>query len=293
LAQLLQTYPAGTPERKYLTDVVSKQHKELVVSSSVGDHVSNKEFLDEFNKNVEEAKKDKDPENTQFLEDLKAALEEITQPEEQRQLTIIDLLGKADLDDKRELQLLSFFEDQSDPEELLNDVMNPHPIAAKLWGDRVKDLARNNIEYTRHFEEGTESTWRDINDNPKYQRAFERTQLDSNTPSHPPYSNALEEIFHMKLIRLATEYLHFDLNTDWGIAQFDAFCHEFDISPGEDTLERCHPYPPPHHTYDELPIMKYDGYSEVKISDDEAENPPMAPTQATEKTHGKTHENKH
>jgi len=64
----------------------------------------------------------------------------------------------------------------------------------------------------------------------------------------------------MKLERLAREFYQFDLDTDLGIASFDILCRTFDISPGELTLERTHGYPPEWHTYEELPIIKFDGY---------------------------------
>jgi len=64
----------------------------------------------------------------------------------------------------------------------------------------------------------------------------------------------------MKLERLAKDFLRYDLDTEFGLAQFDTFCHEFDISAGEFTLERTHGFPPAHHTYEELPIIKFDGY---------------------------------
>jgi len=43
---------------------------------------------------------------------------------------------------------------------------------------------------------------------------------------------------------------------------FDHLVHTYDISPGEDTLERTHPSPPDPHTYEELPIIKFDGWEE-------------------------------
>jgi len=67
--------------------------------------------------------------------------------------------------------------------------------------------------------------------------------------------------------RLCQEYVqytkHFEDN-DLGLAKFDLFCRSFDIYAGEPTLERSR-YPPDYHTYDELPILKYDGYVSRRI----------------------------
>jgi len=79
------------------------------------------------------------------------------------------------------------------------------------------------------------------------------------------FASAQEMIFHMKLYRLAQDFYGLDLNTELGLMTFENMCHTYDISPGEDTLERCHTYPPDAHTYIELPVIKYDGW---EYSDD-------------------------
>jgi len=77
-----------------------------------------------------------------------------------------------------------------------------------------------------------------------------------------PFGTAIDTIYHEQLKRLATEFYGFDLDTDLGRLQFEMFMHTYDISPGEEYLDRSHPTPTPIHTYDELPIIKYDGYED-------------------------------
>jgi len=76
------------------------------------------------------------------------------------------------------------------------------------------------------------------------------------------FSTAFDELYHHKLIRLANEFYNFDLSSDVGMIQFELFMHAYDISPGEEGLDRIHSYPTPLHTYEELPIIKFDGFEE-------------------------------
>jgi hypothetical protein len=67
----------------------------------------------------------------------------------------------------------------------------------------------------------------------------------------PQPLTAQEEIIAVKLQRLWTEiYPLATLSERW------EFAETFDISPGERTLDWVHSYPPPFHTYEELPILK-------------------------------------
>jgi len=181
---------------------------------------------------------------------------------------MLHLIGEADVSADQLLELADSFADHTFPDELLNDVANPHPISARLLGDRVAYMSYDKINYTKRFDEGDWSNYRDVDHlSPAEKADFDKKMwdtdlLDSPTPMHPPFNTALEEIIHLKLIRLAEDVFEMDLGTDIGIASFDRLLHEFDISPGEETLDRCHPNPPPHHTYDELPILKFDGYAE-------------------------------
>jgi len=77
-----------------------------------------------------------------------------------------------------------------------------------------------------------------------------------------PFATGGDEIYHQQLLRLATEFYGFDLDSDLGRIQFEMFMHTYDISPGEEYLDRSHPTPTPIHSYDELPIIKYDGYED-------------------------------
>jgi len=129
-------------------------------------------------------------------------------------------------------------------------------------------LSLENLHYTRRYEEnGDTGLYHDVNSDKIYQDALQAPFFDSPTLGPFPFNAGLEEIHHMKLQALA-HLLGFDLQSDLGITQFDSFCHNYDISPGESTLERTFSYPPPLHTYDELPIIKFEGWSEADVPED-------------------------
>jgi len=216
------------------------------------------EFRRRINKIVEKGLQH-NPEHKKELEGLKAAVDYVLDPTIQKDLTIINRLATQQLTNLQRQELVSIFPDNADSDDLINDVMNPHPIAARLWGDRVQLLLRENTEYTREFAEGAETLYPHLDSSEYFQKDF-KLAPKSPTPPNLPFNTAQEEIYHWKLERLATEFYHWDLQSDFGLARFDLFTQAYDLSPGENSLDRVHGYPPPHHTYEELPIIKFDGY---------------------------------
>jgi len=144
-------------------------------------------------------------------EKLQSAIDFISQPEQQKDLILLDLLGSSDISMKQFSEALSIFEDNSGSNELLNNVLNPHPIAARLMGDRIERLCLEYVQYTKHFDEGAETLFPDIDSNPKYRAYYEefRPEIDAVAPVHPPFNTAMEDIFQLKLDRLAREFFKF------------------------------------------------------------------------------------
>jgi len=115
--------------------------------------------------------------------------------------------------------------------------------------------------YTEEYSVGNETIWsREAHQSQELQdMKFEELahpQLDS-------FASHMDELFHMKLFRLADSFLDLNLASDQGVLAFENFVHTYDISPGEATLERCFTSPAPPHTYVELPIIKFDGWEEA------------------------------
>jgi len=226
-----------------------------------------KDFLAEMEKEESENKKA----SGGFLSALKDCLSE----EMQDQFYILYLLNTSTLTERQQDELLDVFRDNSKASvdtKVLLDALNPHPVAKRLWGHRIRHLCTESTEYTKHFEEGgdsnfqTEPTW------PKGMKQNLEHPAFNCPPLNPSQFNcAAEDLQHMKLLRLAVDYYEMDLNTVEGMAAFDLLVHTYDISPGDDTLERTHPSPPDHHTYEELPIIKFDGWEECDEPEEEEE----------------------
>jgi hypothetical protein len=174
---------------------------------------------------------------------------------------ILEELLHTDLSSAQQKDLLSIFEVQDGASNaLLNDVLNAHPIAAKLLGDRLDMFFRDFISYTQNYKEGAETLFPDVSTDPAFEKGWKKDpHFQSPTPNHLPFGSPLEEVYQWKLERLA-QLFNLDLSTTLGLSQFDILSHSYDLSPGELTLERTHTYPAFYHTYEELPIIKYDGY---------------------------------
>jgi len=68
-------------------------------------------------------------------------------------------------------------------------------------------------------------------------------------------NTATEDIITLKLERLA-EWYGMDLENENDLVRFSVFIHQFDLSPGERTLDFTVDSHPPEHTFEELPIIK-------------------------------------
>jgi len=73
--------------------------------------------------------------------------------------------------------------------------------------------------------------------------------------SPPGRNTATEDIVALKLERLALWY-GLDIEDENDLIRFNAFMNQFDVSPGERTLDFTLDAKPPEHTFDELPIIK-------------------------------------
>jgi len=258
------------PEREYLLKL-SGASKEVAIATTSS--LPEKYEPEEFRGRVAEVSKKLKAQNPGLaprVERLEQAVEFILKPENQRKLRLLDLLGRVELSKTEQEQLLAPFADKSLDDALLNDVQNAHPIAERLWGDRMAWMASDNVNYTKHYEDVSDNgLFKDSHDVDQVKlKKVESKRYDAPILGPYPFNSGIEEVIHWKLQLLAEKFLGFDLSTDLGIAQFDSFVHNYEVSPGEDTLDRVHGYPPPLHTYDELPIIKFDGWDEADVPED-------------------------
>lgn len=231
-----------------------------------------KDLSDVFNK-----ARSKFPQNKDKLDKLENAIKVMTTKESQKKLRTLSLLeGSNMLASEMEKVLEPFASLSQDvSEDLLNDVANPHAVPLLLWANRMQWLADDHVSYTQEYEEfAANGTFKDIND-PKHagarkfvQDGIEEGRFEDSGIHFYPNNSGFEDVVTAQIELMAERYLGFDLSTDDGVAAFDAFAHSHKISPGEVWLDRVHPYPPPLHTYDELPIIKYDGWDDADVPEE-------------------------
>jgi len=262
----------GTPQHQHMKELVAadRLHDKVTALSfaaSTSEQPKPEVFLASLDKAVRAASA-KAPEKKKRYEALQQLLIHVGKPETQRKLRLVNILAQSPLSEKAHEELVAPFADQNDNDALLNDVLNAHPLAARLWGNRVAWLAAPNLNYTKHYEEfGSTGLFPDVSAHPAYKEAIDSPTADAPALGPYPFNSGLEEIQHLKMLQLA-KLMGFDLQSDIGVASFDSFIHNYEVSPGELTLDRVWSYPPPLHTYDELPILKFYGWDEADVPED-------------------------
>lgn len=224
-----------------------------------------KYFFGIFDQNYKNAQASGDAATKNFADKFKSALTAFFAPDVQGDIELLSLLRGAELSERKLEDIFSIFRNPNDStdQDLLMDAINPHPVSVRLFGERIRVLSKENVHYTKNFHDGADSVWPREGQWPKgTEEALAHDTFKA--PPLPPntFNTAQDEVFHLKLRRLATDFYGLDLETDVGLATFDQLVHTFDVSPGEETLDRTHPSPPDHHTYVELPIIKFDGWEE-------------------------------
>jgi len=228
---------------------------------------------DAISKTIDEAivKESSSKANNSILKQVKETLTSLFSSGIGRDLELYGQLRTADLDDITLEELYQFFLegkssaafDSEVDDTLLNDALHPNPIAARLWGNNIMLKSWENLKFTKIYHENPGNYTSDF-DSPQSQKQFANVDGDKYDylPEIIPFSTGFDELYHHKMLRLAEDFYNFRIDTDLGAVQFDLFCRAYEISPGEDTLDRVHPFPTPEHTYEELPIIKFDGYEE-------------------------------
>jgi len=226
---------------------------------------------------------DKEERETSSL--LKEATEYFLSPSIQKNLEILSLLKDSDLTFKQKDDFLQLF--ANDPSlqasgmenQVLNNVIHPHWITQDLFGETFYSfLANDRVEYTKFFTDGSDSHVKHEHEalqskNPKesHDLMMENRMLVAPRIDSSLIATACDQVQHYKMMRLLEDYYGIVLNTDRGMMVADTLIHNYDISPGEHTLDRSQAIPMPEHTFDELPIMKFDGW-------EDSDTPPPADT---------------
>jgi hypothetical protein len=265
-------FKRGTLERKYFLAALARLNdidvpEDILPPTSKKQAPNADQFLVRFRNAIKLAIQ-RHPEYRQKLTLLSKNVEKNISPKEAFPgHSLLEDLLTSELSPVQTEELLSIFKRGSEAvsDTLLNDVLNAHPVAAKLLGDRLELFVRDYVSYTESYKEGAETIFPPVSSDPDFEAAYKKDpHFDSPTPNHPPYNSPMEEIYQWKLERLA-QIFNFDLSSAVGLSQFEIFTHTYDLSPGELGLDRVHSYPPWYHTYEELPIIKFDGYDPLDV----------------------------
>eukprot|EP01126_Amoeba_proteus_P011542 TRINITY_DN1466_c0_g1_i5.p1 TRINITY_DN1466_c0_g1~~TRINITY_DN1466_c0_g1_i5.p1 ORF type:complete len:660 (-),score=147.40 TRINITY_DN1466_c0_g1_i5:442-2421(-) len=244
-----------------------------------------KKCRDDFQRVVndlhENAKATGNDEEKESANELKEQADTFLDPHTVTDVELLSQLLHGNFTERQEDEFFSVFrndflteEDVSD--QILLDVVGPSPVSQRLFGNLIEQLLVPKTDYTGEYFEGGDPI-------PNSADALKRFDAKLNEEKAPfllvpdtKFPTSMEQLNHLRLLKLATEHYDIDIETPSGLAQFDHLIHSFDISPGEPTLDRCHPYVPDLHTYEEMPIIKFDAYEECDDDLPEAWGPELS-----------------
>jgi len=201
--------------------------------------------------------KDVKEEAKKFIENQKSIW---SKPNAEEFLELTQIVSNSDsiTYDKAE-QVFAAFSDKNvkDDDSILKKISQLNPVADALLRNNLISISVPGITYTGDYQEvsGMKAVTTDPGVSPGRQNWNPTTAIfNSNVGLNLP-NYAAEQIIDLKLERLATFY-GLNINNDIDAVKFDMFMHEFEVSPGEYGLDWVMQYPPDHHTYEELPIVK-------------------------------------
>jgi len=188
-----------------------------------------------------------------WLERVKSV---VTSPK-MKDIEVIDLIVSSNPSSEQMESILELFVDKSQSPSQYQDINKRiqkfNPIGEALWSSYIPALSQDHIQFTEHYSEEPNSRLRNISDLPSGMSLADIIRTGETEPKVP--NTAHEQIMDLKLKRLARWY-GMNLENENDMIKFNIFMKEFDVSPGEKTLEWTVPSNPPEHTFEELPIIK-------------------------------------
>jgi len=173
---------------------------------------------------------------------------------------VIDMIINANPTEEQLKSLLDMFDDKKGSHELyeLNRKLQcNNVIGQQLFGTYIPAISRDLIHFTEHYHEAPRDKVIETEDIPDQVKSkYSLIDLVRMAETKPrEFNTALEQITDMKIERLASWY-GWNVDIEKDLYEFNLFMNEFDLSPGERTLEWCLDTHPPEHTMEELPIIK-------------------------------------
>jgi hypothetical protein len=171
-----------------------------------------KQFFDIFEESYARIQKTGDGLAKAFADKFKQALNSFFSPEVQGDIELMTLLRTADLSERQLEEIFSIFRDTTsagiDDGDLLMDAVNPHPVSRRLFGERIRVLSIEPTEYTKNFHDGADSSWAREGHWPAgTEELLAKDTFKAPMMAPGPFNTAMDEVMHLKLLRLATEYV--------------------------------------------------------------------------------------
>jgi len=190
-----------------------------------------------------------------WIEKVKA----VFQSPKVKDIDVLNMISKArPTQDQLDKILEAFAIKNTSPQfEKLNERLQiENPLGDALWGNYIPALSREILIYTNHFSESPKSRLINVENPEDIPGNITIADIIRKSETLPPGRNtAMEDIMTLKLERLANWY-GLDLENENDLIRFNSFMNQFDVSPGERTLDFTVDSPPTEHTFDELPIIK-------------------------------------
>jgi len=173
-----------------------------------------------------------------------------------KDLGVVNMIFKAQPTVEQYGAIFDFFADKSAPpqyDELSQRMQKTNLIGTSLWGTYLPALRTDLIQYTKHYHEAPRTRLLELEKLPNNLTLQDVVRKAETEPDEE--NTADEEIMDLRLERLSRWY-GMDLEDENDAVRFGVFMHEFDLSPGERTLDWCMDSAPPPHTFEELAIIK-------------------------------------
>jgi len=189
-------------------------------------------------------------------------------PNAEQVLELTQLVANADdLTVEKTEQMFNVFSDKNvkDDENLIKRITLYNPVGEALLGNNLVALSVPGVTYTEDFHEC--SGMRLKQDDPaesKDRKGWNpTTAIFNGNVGFCDTHVASEQIMNLKLARLASLY-GLNLDNDVDLIRWNVFLDTHEISPGEHGLEWVLDFPPPEHTFEELPIVKIPSDEDVE-----------------------------
>jgi len=189
-------------------------------------------------------------------------------PNAEQFLELTQLVANSDdLNTEKTEQVFNIFSDKNikDDETYIKRITLNNPIGEALLGNNLVALSVPGVTYSEDYHEtsGMRLRTEDPADAPDRKGWNPTTAIFNGNVGFCNTNVAAEQIMNLKIERLVAFY-GLNLNNDIDLIRWNIFMDSHEISPGEHGLDWVLDFPPPEHTFEELPIVKIPSDEDVE-----------------------------